>query len=35
MNISREKISAILQFYIQDFKLEDKILNAILDEVEE
>lgn len=35
MRISREKLSSILQFYLQDMELEDKIMEAILDEEED
>lgn len=35
MKISRERISGILQFYLQDMKLEDKIMDCILEECED
>ena len=32
MKIARDKLSSILQFYLSNMQLEDKIMNAILDE---
>jgi len=32
MNICNTKVSEILNFYLQDMKLEDKIMEALLDE---
>ena len=35
MIIDNEKVSEILQFYLQDMKLEDKIMEALLEEDKE
>ena len=32
MKIDNDKVTSILQFYLQDMKLEDKIMEALLDE---
>ena len=34
MKIAKEKLSSILQFYLQNHVLEDKIMEALLDEAE-
>jgi len=35
MKVDNDKVSSILQFYLKDIKLEDKIMEALLDEDEE
>lgn len=32
MNVPDEKVNSILQFYLNDMELEDKIYNALADE---
>jgi len=35
MKIARDKLRSVLQFYLQDMELEDKIFDAISEEGEE
>ena len=35
MKVENVKVSGILKFYLQDMKLEDKIMEALLDEDKE
>ncbi len=32
MSINKDKISSVLQFYLNNMELEDKIMEALLDE---
>ena len=35
MKIARDKLRSVLQFYLKDMELEDKIFDALSDEDEE